>query len=80
MVGCLQQHALGDFQHEAARVDAVLRNELDAASPKIDVAELDRREVDRDFEFGPALGIASCAIEDPFAERGQKARRSRRWE
>ena len=38
------------------------------------MAELDRREVYRNFQIRPALGILHCPIEDPFAERGKKAR------
>src|SRR6185312_5314695 len=50
-------HALGDLEHDTARVDLVFCYELLEQFHQVDMAELHRREVDRHFEVWPAFGF-----------------------
>ena len=67
-----KQHAFGQFEHEAAGVDAVFGNEPAQRSFEIDMAELHRREIDRDLEIGPAGRVHHRVVEHPLAERGKQ--------
>jgi hypothetical protein len=69
----LEQHALGDLEHEASGIDVMLGNGPAQRSLEVGVAELDRREIHRDLQLRPTLGIPHRPVEDPLPERGKEA-------
>ena len=68
LVRIVDQHALGDFEHQPRRRDVVLGQHVGDELDQRRIAHLHRRQIDGHVEAGPAPGIGQRAAQHEFAE------------
>ena len=72
-IGILDHDAFGQFQLEPLGVEAGLVEDADHARDEVLVAELDRRDVDRELDPRPLPGLLAGAAQHPLAQRHDQA-------
>src|SRR5579875_3553943 len=68
-VGIRNDDAFGEFELDALRLHLRLGQDFFDGRDEILLPKLDRGDVDRHANVGPALGILTGAPQDPFAQR-----------